>query len=70
MGLNVTNKERIERDRGLKFGVVVTLKEVNDKNRIKEFEMLCASNNWIVNRVNLENRIDVYNKAEEIVKFE
>ena len=69
-GLNVTNKERIERDRGLKFGVVVTLKEVNDKNRIKEFEMLCASNNWIVNRVNLENRIDVYNKAEEIVKFE
>lgn len=69
-GLKITNKERFERDRGLKFGAVVTLKEMNGKNRIREFIDQCTMRNWIVNRINIENRLDVYAAAEEIIKFE
>ena len=30
----------------------------------------CTMRNWIVNRVNIENRLDIYASAEEIIKFE
>jgi len=69
-GLKITNKERFERDRGLKFGVVVTLKEMYGKNRVREFVDQCTMRNWIVNRINIENRLDVYAAAEEIIEFE
>ena len=69
-GLKITNKERFERDRGLKFGVVVTLKEMYGKNRIREFVDQCTMRNWIVNRINIDNRLDVYSAAEEIIEFE
>jgi len=69
-GLKITNKERFERDRGLKFGVVVTLKEMYGKNRIREFIDQCTMRNWIVNRINVENRLNVYVAAEETIEFE
>ena len=69
-GIKLTNKERLERDRGLKFGVVITLKEMFGKNRMQEFIDQCTMRNWIVNRVNIENRLDIYASAEEIIKFE
>lgn len=69
-GLKITNKERLERDRGLRFGVVITLKEMNGKNRTREFIDQCTMRNWIINRVNIENRLDVYAQAEETVKYE
>lgn len=69
-GLKITNKERLERDRGLKFGVVITLKEMYGKNRIREFIDQCTMRNWIVNRINIENRLDIYAAAEEIIEFE
>ena len=69
-GLKITNKERFERDRGLKFGVVVTLKEMYGKNRVREFIDQCTMRNWIVNRINIDNRLDVYAAAEEIIEFE
>ena len=69
-GLKITNKERLERDKGLKFGIVVTLKEMYGKNRLREFIDQCTMRNWIVNRVSIENRLDVYAAAEEIIEFE
>ena len=69
-GLKITNKERLERENGLKFGVVVTLKEMYGKNRIREFIDQCTMRNWIVNRINIENRLDIYAAAEEIIEFE
>lgn len=41
---------------------------MNEKNRIKEFIDQCTMRNWIVNRINIENRLDVYAMAEEIIK--
>ena len=71
-GLSIKTKERLAPNagRGLKFGVVVTLKEMNGVNRIDEFIKLCMMKNWVVNRIDVQNRIDVYSKAEEEIEFE
>ncbi len=71
-GLSIKTKERLQttRDRSTPFGVVVTLKEMNGVNRIDDFIKLCMVRGLIVNRIDIENRVDVYNKAEEEIKFE
>ncbi len=71
-GLSVKTKERLQttRDRNTPFGVVVTLKEMNGVNRIDEFIKLCMIRGWVVNSIDIDNRINVYNKAEEEIIFE
>lgn len=70
-GLSIKTKERLKEKngRGLSFGVVVTLKEMNGENRIDDFIKLCMVRGWIVNRIDIENQIDIYNKAEEEIEF-
>lgn len=70
-GLSIKTKERLKEKhgRGLSFGVVVTLKEMNGENRIDDFIKLCMLRGWIVNRIDIENQIDIYNKAEEEIEF-
>jgi hypothetical protein len=71
-GLSVKTKERLQtkNGRGMQFGVVVTLKEMNGENRIDEFIKKCMVRGWIVNQIDIESRFNVYNKAEEEVTFE
>lgn len=71
-GISIKTKERLNSRDGnnLKFGVVVTLKEVNGINRIQEFIQQCQFRGWLVNSINIENRIDIYNTSEEELKFE
>ena len=71
-GLSIKTKERLKstRDRSTPFGVVVTLKEMNGVNRIDDFIKQCIFRGWIVNRIDIDNRVDVYNKAEEEVTFD
>ena len=71
-GLSIKTKERLRarNGKGLQFGVVVTLKEMNGKNRIDSFIKLCMMRGWIVNQVDVHNRFDVYVKAEEELTFE
>lgn len=70
-GLSIKTKECLKEKngRGLSFGVVVTLKEMHGVNRIDDFIKLCMMRGWIVNRIDVENRIDIYNKAEEEIEF-
>lgn len=70
-GLSIKTKERLKEKngRGLSFGIVVTLKEMNGENRIDDFIKLCMVRGWIVNRIDIENQIDIYNKAEEEIEF-
>lgn len=70
-GLSIKTKERLKEKngRGLLFGVVITLKEMNGENRIDDFIKLCMMRGWIVNRVDIENQLDVYNRAEEEIEF-
>ena len=71
-GLSIKTKERtsVKAGIGLQFGVVVTLYEMHGVNRINEFKKLCMMRNWLVNTVDIDNRIDVYNMAEEEIELE
>ena len=71
-GLSIKTKERLvpKAGRGLRFGVVVTLKEMNGENRIDDFIKMCMMRGWIVNRLDVHAQADVYVKAEEDIRFE
>ncbi len=71
-GMSVKTKERLgTRDgEGIKFGVVVTLKEIRGVNRIDDFIQQCSLRGWLVNRVDVKNQIDIYNIANESIDLE
>lgn len=70
-GISVKTKERLKEKfgNGIRFGIVITLKELNGINRINEFEKLCLSRGWLVHRVDVKNKIDIYNVMEEDIEF-
>ncbi|BFT96987.1 TPA: S8 family peptidase [Staphylococcus aureus] len=69
---NIKVKERVDKKYGenIKFGVVVRLKELEGKNRIEDFIYNCQLKGWLVDRVNVESRIEIYNQAEEEITFD
>ncbi len=71
-GLSVTSKERLSTQMRapLNFGVVVTLKEVNGMNRIEDFIKACILRGWIVNRIDVQNQLDIYASSQEEIHFE
>ena len=71
-GLSIKTKERtVTRTKApLQFGVVVTLKEMNGVNRIDDFIKMCMARGWLVSKLDVQNQIDIYAKAEEEITFE
>lgn len=71
-GLSIKTKERLDpkAGRGLRFGVVVTLREMYGENRIDDFIKMCMMRGWVVNRLDVHTQVDVYVKAEEEIIFE
>lgn len=71
-GVKVTCMERLENKYGenLKFGLVVTLKEIDGKNTINQFIQMLQMKGWIVNTIDINEKVDIYNKAEENIDFE
>ena len=55
---------------GIRFGVVVTLKEINGVNRINEFIKNCTLNGWLVNEIDVQTRVDINKKVNEDIEFE
>ena len=53
----------------LRFGIVVTLRELEGVNRIDEFIHNCSLRGWLVNSVDVQNRLDIYNAAEVEIQF-
>lgn len=70
-GMSIKTKERLDTNdgAGIRFGVIVTLKEINGINRIDDFIQQCNLKGWLVNRINIENRIDIYQSADEEITF-
>ena len=66
-GISIKTKERlgIKYGEGLRFGVVITLKEINGVNRIEDFIQQCNLRGWLVQRVDIEQQVRLYNKMEE-----
>ena len=71
-GIAITSKERLttKMKDNLNFGAVITLKELNGVNRIDEFIKACSLRGWIVNKVEIQNRINIYNATQEEIRFE
>ena len=69
MEIKTNNRLDPKDGRGLRFGVVVTLKEMFGVNRIDEFIKNCHLNGWLVNPVDIKNRIDIHEKVNENIEF-
>ena len=71
-GLMIRKKERLDDNAGLgmKFGVVVTLKEINGFNRIQDFINLCRVRGWLVNNVDVELNNTIYDMAEQEIEWD
>ena len=66
-GLSIKTVERLGGNdgKGVRFGLVITLKEIKGVNRYQEFKQQCYLKAWLVNEIDVESRIDLYNKAEQ-----
>ena len=71
-GISVISKERLTTTikKGLNFGIVITLREINGVNRIQDFIAACALRGWIVNEISIENRLELYNQNQEELVFD
>jgi hypothetical protein len=66
-GVSVKAKERLEARNGygIKFGLVVTLKEINGVNRIHEFKQKAQIAGWLVSEINVDAQLDIYHRLQE-----
>lgn len=55
---------------GIRFGVVVTIKEMNGVNRIDEFIRNCHFNGWLVNKIDIQSRIEINEKVNEEIELD
>ena len=71
-GMEIKTNNRLDPQDGVgvRFGVVVTLKEMNGVNRIDEFIKNCHLNGWLVNLIDVDNRVDIHQKVNEEIKWE
>ena len=71
-GMEIKTNNRLDPKDGIgvRFGVVVTLKEINGVNRIDEFIRNCILNGWNVNVIDLDNRVTIHQKMNEEIEFE
>ncbi|MEG2013040.1 MAG: S8 family peptidase [Anaerovoracaceae bacterium] len=70
-GMEIKTNNRLEPKDGvgIRFGVVVTLKEMNGVNRIDDFIKNCTLNGWLVNVIDITNRLDIHKKLNEDIEF-
>lgn len=72
-GVKILTTERADRpspSKHLPFGLVITLREINGVNRINEFKQQCMARNWIVNTVDIDQLVDIYEAAEVDIEFD
>lgn len=70
-GMEIKTNNRLDPKDGMgvRFGVIVTLKEINNINRIDEFVKNCTLNGWLVNKIDIINRVDIHKKVNEDIEF-
>ena len=71
-GISIISKERLTSamKNDINFGVVITLREIYGVNRIQEFITGCMIRGWIVNEINMENRVELYHSNQEEIVFD
>lgn len=70
-GIAITSKQRnssaVEQ---LPFSVVVTLKEIEGKNRIEPFIEQCSARGWQVEKINIDAHDRLFEESQEELEFE
>lgn len=71
-GMEIKTNNRLDPEDGvgLRFGVVVTIKEMYGINRIDEFIKNCNLKGWLVNAIDIQNRIEIHEKINEEIRFD
>lgn len=69
MEIKTSNRLDPKDGEGIRFGVVVTLKEMKGQNRIDEFIRNCHLNGWIVNQLDVNARIDLHQIMNEDIHW-
>ena len=71
-GMEIKTNNRLDPEDGvgLRFGVVVTIKEMYGINRIDEFIKNCNLNGWLVNAIDIQNSIEIHEKINEEIRFD
>ena len=70
MSIKTNNRLNANDGIGVRFGVVVTLREINGVNRIDEFINNCYLNGWLVNELDIALRIKVNQNLSEDIEFD
>lgn len=70
MEIKTNNRLDPEDGMGIRFGVVVTLREINGINRMDEFIKNCTLNGWLVHKIDVQTRVDINKKLNEDIEFE
>lgn len=52
------------------FGLVVTLREINGVNRIDEFMQQCMMQRWMVDSIDIDQLVNIYEAAESDIVFD
>lgn len=70
-GMEIKTNNRLDpKDgEGVRFGVVVTLKEIYGVNRIEEFIKSCYLSGWRVNELDVNTKVDIHQKINEDIEF-
>ena len=70
-GISIKRKNRLKKNEypSVKFGLIVTLREINNVNRINDFIQSCSLHGWLVNKIDIESSLDIYVKAQEIIEL-
>lgn len=71
-GVSLTSMERnrTAKHDNLFFGLVICLRNIKGENKINEFIHNCLLRGYIVNEVNYNNQIEIYEKAQNEIQFE
>lgn len=70
--IKLLSKERLNRSKKhpLKFALVITFKNINGDNLIEIFKQQCRMRGWIVNEIDLEERIKVNAEAQTEIEWD
>ncbi|PZV99955.1 S8 family peptidase [Metamycoplasma auris] len=73
-GINITKKNRLDirSNKEIKFSIVITLKGIDkNRNHLEKFINLCKSSlRWNVDKIDIDNKINVFSQSNEEIKFE
>lgn len=70
-GMSITSKQRVSKTiPSIRFGVVITIKDIDGRNRIDNFVENCILKGWNVTRLKVQERIDLMLKIKDDLKLE